>query len=135
MRDAALSADTHGGGSAMHMTGGRTSLTPRPALVRLLLLAVLAAAALGLQVVFHGGAGAVETFTVNSIGTDGDISAADNVCETNVIGQCTLSAAIMQANGDDQVDILASGEVDVNEDGAITAADDLANVKLALAAG
>ncbi|MGI8786344.1 MAG: CSLREA domain-containing protein [Pyrinomonadaceae bacterium] len=38
------------------------------------------------------------TFTVNSTGDGGDANTADNICETATIGECTLRAAIEEAN-------------------------------------
>ena len=40
----------------------------------------------------------VNTFVVNSTLDGIDASTADNICQTATVGQCTLRAAIMQAN-------------------------------------
>ena len=38
------------------------------------------------------------TFVVNSVGDAADFNTADNICETATAGECTLRAAIEQAN-------------------------------------
>jgi CSLREA domain-containing protein len=52
------------------------------------------------------------TFTVNSTGDAADANTADNICETAAIGECTLRAAIEQANvtaGADQINFNIAG--------------------------
>jgi len=47
---------------------------------------------------FVAGAARAATFTINSTNDGSDVNTADNICETAASGECTLRAAIEQAN-------------------------------------
>ncbi len=59
-------------------------------------LTAMSALAVGLALM--GPAHAASLFVVNSSGDGGDANTADGVCETATAGECTLRAAIQQAN-------------------------------------
>lgn len=82
----------------MHKTGSR-KLWTRPTAVRLALLAAVAALFIGLQATLPGSVFAA-TYTVNSISDTGDDDIGDGVCATGVPDECTLRAAIEEANDD-----------------------------------
>src|SRR5688500_12135627 len=86
------------------------------AIVALIGLALLSAGLPGsLQHTAHAAAAA---FTVNSTGDGADSDLADGVCNDGT-GQCTLRAAIEQANhsaGDDTINITVTGTINLSRE-------------------
>jgi CSLREA domain-containing protein len=66
---------------------------------------VIVASLIGL-VGFVVRAGASASIVVNSTGDDGDANIGDGVCETSTPGQCTLRAAIQEANANATIDTI-----------------------------
>lgn len=66
--------------------------------IRLLLLTLF--------VFFFTATAQAATFTVNSINDGSDANTADNICETATTGECTLRAAIEQANANAENDTI-----------------------------
>ena len=91
----------------------------RSTATRLVLLAVLALALAFTALWFAGPANLVDAggsgdkFTVNSVGDGADEDLTDNICEvTDGQGDCTLRAAIMQANDNGADGDLTQGDTD-----------------------
>ncbi|MCH7793470.1 MAG: CSLREA domain-containing protein, partial [Planctomycetes bacterium] len=95
--------------TTLHTTGSRIATITRPWAVRLILLAVLAAAFLGAQAIIANQAQSapITKFIVNSVGDDVDDDIGDGDCDTGatvvdpngvVLIECTLRAAIEEAN-------------------------------------
>src|ERR671926_346430 len=81
----------------------------------LLLLACLCVFALGVHGFYQPAARAATTFTVNSAGDGADANLADNVCNDGG-GNCTLRAAIQQANataGTDTINFSVTGTINL----------------------
>jgi len=72
----------------------------RTLLILALILAVAGLATLVWQLWTVQTVRAVGPYTVNSIGDDPDANIGDGKCETRIPGECTLRAAIQQANAD-----------------------------------
>jgi hypothetical protein len=96
-----------------------------PRSVRFVLL-TLFTASLGLLLLFTGSAGSIQTaaraaaaaFNVNSLGDGADSDLTDGVCNDGT-GQCTLRAAVQQANqlaGSDTINVTATGTISLTSE-------------------